>query len=180
MSRTTDENDPLAEEIKECNAFNPDLAADIHANAGKGDGFEAYCHYLDYKNDGPSKLLAEKIEAEVVALGQNSRGIKYKLNSAGKDYYGFIRSIKAPAVILESAFIDNKTDLQFIDTEAERIALGKAYARGILKYLNVDIAAPWYEESKAWCVNRRITDGTRPNDPATRAEVWAMIHRSFK
>lgn len=35
MSRAKDENDPLSEEIRECNAFNPDLAVEIHNNAGK-------------------------------------------------------------------------------------------------------------------------------------------------
>ncbi len=33
MSRTKDENDPITDEIKECNAFNPDLAVDIHNSA---------------------------------------------------------------------------------------------------------------------------------------------------
>ena len=45
MSRTKDENDTLNDEIKECNAFNPDLAIDIHNNAGGGDGAEAFYHY---------------------------------------------------------------------------------------------------------------------------------------
>ena len=35
LSRTKDENDPLSEEIKECNVFSPDLAVSIHNNAGK-------------------------------------------------------------------------------------------------------------------------------------------------
>ena len=35
MSRTSDEDDQLTEEIKECNAFNPDLAIDVHNNAGQ-------------------------------------------------------------------------------------------------------------------------------------------------
>ena len=38
LSRSKDEADPLTEEIKECNAFGPDYAVDIHNNAGKGDG----------------------------------------------------------------------------------------------------------------------------------------------
>ena len=38
MSRSKDENDTLSEEIAECNAFSPDLAVDIHNNAGGGDG----------------------------------------------------------------------------------------------------------------------------------------------
>ena len=35
ISRVKDENDTLAEEIREANAFKPDLAVDIHNNAGK-------------------------------------------------------------------------------------------------------------------------------------------------
>lgn len=133
MSRTKDENDPLADEIKECNAFNPDLAVDIHNNAGGGDGFEAYY----YTGGGTSKTLAFNIEQEVLAIGQNSRGIKTKVNSSGKDYYGFIRQIKAPSVIVEGVFVDNATDVKIADTEAEQKAFGYAYARGILKTLGI-------------------------------------------
>lgn len=133
MSRTKDENDPLADEIKECNAFNPDLAVDIHNNAGGGDGFEAYY----YTGGGTSKTLAFNIEQEVIAIGQNSRGIKTKVNSSGKDYYGFIRQIKAPSVIVEGVFVDNATDVKIADTEAEQKAFGYAYARGILKTLGI-------------------------------------------
>ena len=86
MSRYGDENDSLSEEIAECNAYNPDLAVDIHNNAGGGDGFEAYYHY----KGGLGKTLAENIEAEVKAIGQNSRGCKTKTNAYGKDFYGFI------------------------------------------------------------------------------------------
>ena len=67
MSRTKDEDDPLTEEIRECNAFDPEVAVDIHVNAGGGDGFEAYYS----KVGGLGKTLAECIEAEVKALGQN-------------------------------------------------------------------------------------------------------------
>ena len=133
MSRTKDENDPLTDEIKECNAFNPDLAVDIHNNSGGGDGFEAYY----YSGGGTSKTLAENIEREIVSIGQNSRGIKTKLNSSGKDYYGFIRQIKAPSVIGEGVFVDNATDVKIADTEAEQKAFGYAYAKGILKTLGI-------------------------------------------
>ena len=133
MSRTKDENDPLSEEIKECNAYNPDLAVDIHNNAGGGDGFEAYY----YTGGGTSKTLAFNIEQEVVAIGQNSRGCKTKINSSGKDYYGFIRQIKAPSVIVEGVFVDNATDVKIADTEAKQKAFGYAYARGILKTLQI-------------------------------------------
>lgn len=133
LSRTKDENDPLTEEIKECNAFNPDLAIDVHNNAGGGDGFEAYYSVVG----GTSKTLAANIEAEVKAIGQNSRGIKTKKNSIGKDYYGFVRDTKAPAVIVEGVFVDNATDVKIADTADKLKAFGYAYARGILKTLGI-------------------------------------------
>ena len=137
MSRTKDENDPLSEEIRECNAFAPDLAVDIHNNAGGGDGAEAFYHY----GGGKSKELAENILAEIVKVGQNSRGAKTRKNSQGKDYYGFIRETSAPAVIVECAFVDNATDRQIVATEGDRQAMGVAIAKGILKSLGVAIEA---------------------------------------
>jgi len=134
MSRTKDEDDPVSEEIKECNAFNPDLAVDIHSNAGGGDGFEAI---VSIKKD-LGHTLAKNIEAEVKKLGQNSRGFKTKANTSGSDYFGFIRSIKAPSVILEGVFVDNKKDVKVSDTIAEQKAFGVAYAKGILKTLGID------------------------------------------
>ena len=129
MSRTKDENDPLSEEIRECNAFAPDLAVDIHCNAGKGDGAEVFYSHLG----GKGKTLAENVLAEIVKVGQNSRGAKTRKNSAGKDYYGFIRETSCPAVIIECAFVDNATDRQILATEGKRKAMGVAIAKGILK-----------------------------------------------
>lgn len=134
MSRTKDENDPLTEEIKECNAFNPDLAVDIHNNAGGGDGFEAYYHF----KGGSSKALALNIEEEVKAIGQNSRGCKTKVNASGRDYFGFIRQTNCPAVIVEGVFVDNATDVQIANTTEKQRAFGYAYARGILTTLGID------------------------------------------
>ena len=56
--------------------------------------------------------LAQNIEAEVKATGQNSRGCKTRLNSDGADYYGFIRETACPAIIVEDCFVDNSADLQ--------------------------------------------------------------------
>lgn len=143
MSRAKDENDTLNEECRECNAFRPDLAVDIHNNAGGGDGAEALHHH----GGGKGKTLAENILAEVVKTGQNSRGCKTRKNSAGKDYYGFIRLTNAPAVIVECAFVDNKKDIQIIDTAAEQKAMGIAIAKGILKTLGIEHKTPVVEST---------------------------------
>jgi N-acetylmuramoyl-L-alanine amidase len=137
MSRTKDENDSLSEEINECNAYSPDLAVDIHNNAGGGDGAEAFYHY----GGGVSKTLAENVLAEIVEIGQNSRGAKIRKNANGKDYYGFIRETYCPAVIIECAFVDNSTDLKILATEGKRQLMGQAIAKGILKTLGIEIQA---------------------------------------
>lgn len=136
LSRTKDEPDTVAQEVAECNKFAPDLAVDIHNNAGGGDGAETY--YT--KGGGTGKKLAENILAQLVQLGQRSRGAKTRTNSSGSDYYAFIRDTKAPAVIVECAFIDSN-DVQLIDTEAERVVVGEAIARGILQTLGVKYTA---------------------------------------
>ena len=133
MSRTKDENDTVSEEVLECNNFNPSLAVDIHNNAGGGDGFEVY--YT--KNGGEGKKLAQAIEKEVKAIGQNSRGCKTRIGDNGQDYYYFIRGTRCPAVICEGVFVDTKADAQQADTKEECKAFGYAYARGILATLGI-------------------------------------------
>jgi N-acetylmuramoyl-L-alanine amidase len=138
MSRITDEDDPLTDEIKECNAFDPDCAMDIHTNAGSGDGFEVYHSIGSTKGE----KLANLVNAEVLLIGQNSRGVKTRANSTGKDYYGFVRDTKCPAIITECAFIDNIGDISIADELAEQKKFGIAYAKGILKYLGIE----WKDE----------------------------------
>lgn len=143
MSRTRDENDPLAEEIAEANAFKPDIAIDVHNNAGGGDGWEALVQTNAYKT--AANKLAKLIEAEVLKIGQNSRGLKTRLNDSGTDWYGFLRQITAPAIIVEGAFLDNKNDVQQIDELHEQKAFGTAYAKGVLAYFGI----AWKEETPA-------------------------------
>ena len=133
MSRTTDEDDGINQEAAESNAYGPDVTVSIHNNAGGGDGVEAWYSIVG----GLSKTCAENILDEVVKIGQNSRGAKKKAGSNGKDYYGFIRMTKAPAVIVECAFIDNVTDIQIVADEDKRMAMGIAIAKGILRTLGV-------------------------------------------
>lgn len=143
MSRTRDENDPLADEIRECNAFAPDFAVEIHNNAGGGDGVEIFHHF----GGGKGKILSQNILNEIIALGQNSRGLKTKKNSDGRDYFGWIRQTNAPACLVECAFVDNKKDVAIIDTATEQKKMGIAIAKGVLKTLDIKWKAP--ENAKA-------------------------------
>lgn len=138
MSRNKDENDTISDEVNECNNFKPDLAIDIHNNAGGGDGAECFHSYLG----GKGKTLAENVLAEIVKTGQNSRGAKTRINKSGRDYYAFIRETTAPAIIVECAFVDNATDIQILDTAQKQTAMGTAIARGILRTLGIPYVKP--------------------------------------
>lgn len=143
MSREKDENDSVSEEIKECNTFAPNLAVECHNNSGNGNGFEVY--YSIGSKTG--KKLAENIEAEVIKIGQNSRGIKTRANSSGGDYYGFVRETKCPAVICEGVFVDNAEDAKQADTDEECKKFGEAYAKGVLKTLGIADVPPTSENT---------------------------------
>lgn len=138
LSRNTDVDEGLADKIKKCNEFNPEVAVECHNNAGNGNGFEVYHSIVG----GVGKTLAKNIEEEVIRLGQNSRGLKTRVGSTGGDYFAFIRQTKCPAVICEGAFVDNKEDGEMINTDEKCRKFGEAYAKGILKTLGLKDAVP--------------------------------------
>ena len=146
ISRTKDENDPLPEEIAEANAFMPDIAVECHNNAGGGKGFEVYRQTNAYAIK--SAILANIIENHVLAIGQNSRGVKTKLNTSGTDYFGWLRQVNCPAVLCEGAFLDNTADADMINTTAKQQAFGVAYAKGVLEYLEISWK-PVHDEQQA-------------------------------
>lgn len=145
-SRTTDADDPVAQEVKEANASGADIAVSFHANAGGGDGFEAFYH----SGNAKGKSLVTLCEKHVKSLGQNSRGLKH-----GDGLY-FIKHTSMTSVLVESFFVDNSTDKKIGDTVAEQKAFGKAYAKAILEYLGIS-----YHTEKA------------PKQPLYRVQVGA-------
>ena len=99
----------------------------FHANAGGGDGFEAYY----YGTSAKGKKLAELCEKHVKTLGQNIR-----TNRRGDHLY-FVRNTSMPAVLVESFFVDNAADKKIGDTTDEQKAFGVVYAKAILEYLGI-------------------------------------------
>jgi N-acetylmuramoyl-L-alanine amidase len=196
ISRTKDENDRLAEEIKECNAFNPDVAIEVHFNAGGGKGAEIFTQ----NNSAKSTALANNIMRRIIVnLGQTSRGLKY--NSK----LGWTREVKAPCVLIEGAFLDSDDYLR-VSTAEKQKAFGQAYAHGVLDYLGIPIQAETegkkvtYEEfcafmtrykqeieklpcddwaGEAWnkAEEQGVFDGSAPQSPLTREQAALVLQR---
>ena len=113
----------------EANAWGADLFVSNHFNAGGGDGYECFV-YSEARKD-----LGKAFEKQVIAIGQNSRGVKIKP--------GFIvlNSTNMPAVLNEGAFVDNLKDIQDWNDDSELKQMGIAYAKAAAEYLKLEAKA---------------------------------------
>lgn len=122
MTRDNDNYISLMDRCYKENDYKPVVFVSIHNNAGGGDGSE----FIYISDKGLS--LAKCIKPCIDELGQNFR--RYiKRDDAVVTY------TVAPSVIVECAFIDNSTDIQFVNTEEKRKKVGEAIAKGIIKYV---------------------------------------------
>ena len=135
MARTTDKSCTVAYKMEEVEQKRPSLVLEIHYNAGGGEGCEVYY----WHTHAPSKSLAQKVLAEMVKLGQKSRGIKE--SKAGTSYnFGMCRQAATtgiPSILGEYAFVDNAKDQAKINSDAKLRAVGEAYAKAAVSYLGL-------------------------------------------
>lgn len=122
------------ERAREANTCGADLYVSLHLNAfnGKAKGFEIYHASKSVKG---KKLALEIAKVFCDELGQEVHGANNKPSSALKadDSLNVIRETNAPAVLVESCYVDNREDaLDFCPT-----TYGYAVAKGICKYLNI-------------------------------------------
>ena len=135
MARTTDKSCTVAYKMEEVEKKRPSLVLEIHYNAGGGEGCEVYY----WHTHALSKSLAQKVLAEMVKLGQKSRGIKE--SKAGTSYnFGMCRQAATtgiPSILGEYAFVDNAKDQAKINSDAKLRAVGEAYAKAAIVYLGL-------------------------------------------
>ena len=114
----------LASIVAKCNAHTVDLDVSIHFNSGSGDrdgnekttGVECYI----YSSTSKAKAFAEKICQAISNLGFKNRGVKI----SQKLYV--LKKSKAPALLVECCFVDDKDDVQLYSYEemADAIVYG--------------------------------------------------------
>lgn len=107
------------------NKWGADLFVSVHFNAGKGDGYEALVYGL------ANLQLGKTFEKYVKAIGQNSRGVKYRPD------LNVLRLTNMPAILNEIAFVDNKKDIADWDEPQELQEMGKALALACADHLNL-------------------------------------------
>lgn len=117
--------DSIRTVVGRANSWDADLFVSVHFNAGGGDGYEALVY------SSKSKALGQCFEKHVKAVGQNSRGVKYRPD------LGVLRLTDMKAILNEIAFVDNKKDIRDWDENSELKVMGIALAKAAADYLNI-------------------------------------------
>jgi len=112
----------LSDRVAASNNAKVDVHVALHSNAGGGTGPETWY----YTNSANGKRLAQAIQTKLEALKGSGRGIKYSTS-----YYE-LNNTNAPAVIVEVAFHDNQSDVNWMMANWNNIA--QAIADGIKNY----------------------------------------------
>ena len=115
--------DGLEEIVDVANYWDADLFVSIHCNAANGQARGTETFYYDTVD----RVLANCIQKQIVSsLGTVDRGIK-------ESNFYVVKHTNCPAVLVETAFIDNADDNYLLDVKRDDFA--KAIARGITDFL---------------------------------------------
>lgn len=181
-----------AHHIKRCRTadnFKADLYLDVHINAGGGTGVECWTYNASSKANTHAAKICNSISKHI---GIKNRGVKYNPS------YWSLKHCKAPAIIIEGAFIDNKNDMLKLTPKkyAAAIALAFGEVKNLLteqrvreickEEINKAFRRPdknnhWaekhYENLKA---KGLVIHDKRFDDLITRGEVFALLDRIIK
>lgn len=183
MTRTNEHDVSLASRVELANSIQGlDLFVSLHSNAsGDGKSWTAPDGFGIYTSSGPPtaqrNIAARDILAQAVAAGIRLWGDGLFHDPA----LYVLRKTTAPAVLIECGFHTNQAETELLKSSDYRDKLTGVICKGILVYLGIpwkeEEAQPWYRAAQEWVMAAGISDGTRPEDWCTRAEVWQMLYR---
>ena len=174
-TRTTDATQSVGQKAAIANEEGADLFLSIHRNAadypGQYDGIQT----LLYDDSGLKKKIAERINANLEALGFRNIGVDIRPNLV------VLNSTRMPALLVEAGFIDSDKDNQLFDSRFQ--ALAQAIADGIMETLEESAAT---EEgisadalSPVASVSDQAEDPSLPDKELYRVQAGAYREREY-
>lgn len=161
-----------------------------HNNACNGQG--RGCETIHSIHSDPA--LANSIARKITELGIPLRRVfsRESANTKGADYYCMHRRTgRAKTVIIESFFVDNAHDVQFLKQPGFIPALARKHLEGLLNYLQVpqkqtiveapvaviEPPKPEFGEEAYTCLKKMgmTINETRFKDPLLRGEAFALF-----
>ncbi|MCL2420982.1 MAG: N-acetylmuramoyl-L-alanine amidase [Defluviitaleaceae bacterium] len=126
-NRTTDVDRSITRDANIANENNVNALVEIHQNSNPGTPGTGSEAFISIRDTGQARQLGNAILRRLAAMGYVNRGVKTQVNASGQDAFGILRLTNMPAVLLESAFINNPADMTRFDVN--RIAM--AVAEGV-------------------------------------------------
>lgn len=115
----------------------------------------------------------------------NSVGIELCVNPDGDYNATFTNAVELVQFLMAELGIDADHVVRHYDASrkvcpnsmsADNWALWHSFQARVQKKESI----PWYNDAQWWVKVNNISDGTRPGDTCTRAEVWQMLYRALK
>lgn len=193
LTRTEGRKPGLTERALMSNDMDADLFVSLHSNAAGGSGWSDPSGLLIYTSR-PGEEAGRNKAARAILSRMAAAGINVFSDGLAHNGYTVLTATNAPAVLIEYGFHTNQGDVSLLKDQAYRGILARATVAGILDYLgvaeaeedkvegvdklpvpNLDTTQPWYAKAQVWAKELGISDGTRPLELCTRAEVWQML-----
>jgi len=182
LARPTTKDVPLRTRGKL--AKDKDFFLSIHTDSAGSSTGSLVIDSVDLETEVFAKTLTDACGK---GFGLPSKPVRERrIKSANEDYYAVIDSaqdIGCPLVhLLECGNHSNKIDCARLMDEELQIKAAKLVAKAYMDYFGAKPKAksevsPWAVKGQAYCINKGISDGTKPKDLVTREELWTMIER---
>lgn len=155
----TSQTDVLSKIVAKCNAHNANLDISIHFNAGASDknSKTTGTEVLVYSASSKSYDFAKRIASSIAKLGFTNRGVKEQ-----PSLY-VLKNTKAPALLIECCFVDDKDDVNLYDVDK----MANAIADGISASTRI--------EGKAVATSEQMRAYIKKKNPNVAKSVLDMI-----
>ena len=177
----------------------------IHDTANKNKGANAEAHF-NYFNGGDRQASADFFvdDKQILQVNDyhtyytwhcgdgkgkngitnaNSIGIEICINSDGNYDIAFQNAVALTKQLMTELNIPIDRVVRHYDASGKNCPASMSADNWALwNTFKVQLQShiPWYNDAQWWVKANGISDGTRPEEPATRAEVWQMLYRLSK
>lgn len=169
--------------ITQHNKTDRQIDASIHFNSSagthsRGIGTETLIH--NGKNIDNATAITDAISK---VSGLKNRGVKIRSD------LGLLKGTNKPCYLIEVCFVNDSVDVAIYRRDFDKICraiageLAKAVNKALKTNTNQAVKAEtqkvsdWAKEAQDWVVANKISDGSNPQQPVTRQEVWTMLQR---
>ena len=149
-------NASLAGRYNAANSWDADIFVSIHCNAANTKAYGCETYYCTGSTQG--NALAECVQPHMAAETERyNRGVK----SAN---FAVIKHTNMPAILVETAFIDNYDDNRFLASDDGKYKCAVAIYKGICDYLGIEYQIEYQLESEDELMSREYEELKVEND----------------